>query len=185
MKPLECCLERKNYYALHVLLNRGANLTTEEHGKYLIQAAIEGRNEVVKLLLEKGVNANFKDKLKETALFKSVRSGYYHTSEILIKYGAKVKSKNHEGITVIDLAREKKSQILIKLLDNAPEIRRAHENEYKLLEGDKGINRFTTRTSYKSNTSFNDVKVNYARKTTVQEININDKQVYSCCLIKY
>ena len=177
--PVECCLEKENYYALQLLIQRGANITTEEHGKYLIKVASEGRTDVVQLLLNRGINPNFVDKQKETALFKSIKNRYFHTSELLIKYGANTKLKNSDNLSPLDLARMQKSQLIINLLEDACEIRRKHQETLKMtdsLEDDKGFS--VTRGSYKSNTE------NYIRKNNkrlIKEIVLEGREDCGCC----
>lgn len=175
--PIEYCLEKENYDFMEALLERGAVLTSEEHGKYLIKAASVGNANIVQLLLDKGINVDFKDKYKETALFKSVRNKYWHTTEILVNNGANVNLKNFEGITPLQLAQQQKLQFILKLLEN-PSNKTKLNNKY--IDGDNKSLLQTGSTS-KSSLVSTDTSIKVLNKRILKRVVIERNGVYSCC----
>lgn len=57
-------------------------------------AVREGHYELVKKLIERGVNVNSEDINKQTALFYSAREGHVNVSELLITNGAEANKKD-------------------------------------------------------------------------------------------
>eukprot|EP00826_Nyctotherus_ovalis_P015049 TRINITY_DN14242_c0_g1_i4.p1 TRINITY_DN14242_c0_g1~~TRINITY_DN14242_c0_g1_i4.p1 ORF type:complete len:253 (-),score=69.66 TRINITY_DN14242_c0_g1_i4:111-869(-) len=170
--PVEHCLEKENYDALQLLFERGAVLTTEEHGKYLIKAATLGKAHIVQLLLDQGIDVNFKDKHKETAIFKSVRNKYWRTSEVLVKNGADVRTKNFEGTTPLDLAKQERLFLIAKLLESGSAL------SNKSLDGSC---RLTRTASSKSSLVVTDTALKVPNKKVLSRVNIEKEGVSSCC----
>ncbi|XP_013930872.1 PREDICTED: ankyrin repeat domain-containing protein 1-like, partial [Thamnophis sirtalis] len=62
-----------------------------------------GNVEVLKFLLNKGINRNAKDKLLSSPLHVAVRTGQYECGEHLIACEADLNAKDREGKTPMDL----------------------------------------------------------------------------------
>lgn len=97
---------------VRLLLENGAKLDdsdTPSGRTYLIDAAVRGNYEVVKLLLAKRVNVNAKDEDGATALMHaSEESGYGHveTVKLLLKAGADINARDQNGETALDKATQ-------------------------------------------------------------------------------
>jgi len=113
----------QNYKALQVLLENGAKITNEEHGKYLIQATYDGRGDILEIMLENGIDANYRCNKRETALFIGVRMKNYAICKQLIEYGADINIKNVFGISPQTLVNEQNCDYLTELFSQSHKLR--------------------------------------------------------------
>ncbi|NEQ40599.1 MAG: ankyrin repeat domain-containing protein [Okeania sp. SIO3I5] len=67
---------------------------TDELNEAILQASKEGNLELVKSLIEQGVDVNVKDKENATCLMSSVSRNYIDIVKLLIEKGADVNAKN-------------------------------------------------------------------------------------------
>jgi hypothetical protein len=97
------------------LLDSGGDPSTHELGGYslLEMASNNGRVEMVKLLLEKGADINYRDRsFGQTALLLAVQRGRWEIVPLLLSRGADVTIKDSYGLTALDRAKgQQESQI--------------------------------------------------------------------------
>lgn len=184
-KPLECALDTGNINAISVLLERGASIVNEEHGKYLIKSAITNNTGTLEKLLMNGVDPNYKDKTGETAIFKSIRNQAYYITKQLIKYGADTTTQNKKHITPYILAKETKSHLMMDLLTPNTHSKSKSLNK-SCFYGNKRVgsvieSRTITRSSIVSNESLK----KEVQKQPYKQIRIvaeREKHTCGCCL---
>jgi len=70
-------------------------------------ACESGNENLVKYLVELGIDITIKNKHGETALFNAYKSGNEKMVEYLVEHGADVKIKNDEGETLLFIACER------------------------------------------------------------------------------
>ncbi len=68
------------------------------------------------MLLEAGIDSNYKNIEGETALFQAVRRNNYNITNLLLKYQADINIKNPLGETVMQLAAQTNNDKLEQLL---------------------------------------------------------------------
>jgi len=85
----------------------------------LIFAAMHGKKEIVKLLIEKGADVKAKNYDGNTALMLAAYNGYKAIVDMLIGAGAEVNMKDNNGWTAIALAKEEGYTEIVDALKNA------------------------------------------------------------------
>lgn len=85
----------------------------------LMHASSNGYNELVKLLIEFGVDVNAKNNDGRTALMMAVRSDKIETVKTLINAGAKVNIKDDDGETALSMAYEFSDEEMEDLLTSS------------------------------------------------------------------
>jgi len=95
------------------------NLSQEAKDKNLKMASIAGKLDVVKLLIEVGVDINAKDIYGDTALIYASAYNHKEIVEILIEVGADISIKNNIFFTALKYASKKGHKDIVKLLIKA------------------------------------------------------------------
>ena len=94
LTPLECALDLGIYLALdvgntsalRVLLVRGAKLSSEEHGRYLIKAAKAGNEEVFQILRAHDVKAEMKEEERDGAIQEALEHNNHKAYKLLLEF---------------------------------------------------------------------------------------------------
>ena len=85
----------------------------------LIVEAVNGNADAVRALLNKGVDANAKDRDGETALMKAAYYGYLDVVRALIEKGASIDPKNSRGETALQMAQAHQHGDVVQALQQA------------------------------------------------------------------
>ncbi len=102
------CLKRRK-------INRAAN--TKENQIALISASTKGQVDIVKALLDKGVDADAKDQIGHTALMIAAQNGHIKVVKMLLSYDADVNMKGvMSGMTALMWAVMKGHKNIVKVL---------------------------------------------------------------------
>jgi len=72
--------------------------------RILMKAAKEGKTDILKALLDEGIDVNIKDNDGMTALMWAAYKCHLNAVELLLDNDADVNEKNNEGMTVFNLA---------------------------------------------------------------------------------
>jgi ankyrin repeat protein len=116
----------ENYDEVERLIEEGADVNNIDYAEFtpLIDVALEGHNDLVKLLIKAGANVNYSieygniyDKL--TPLHAAVDGGNSETVRILIEAGADVNAVDSDNMTPLYIAARKGSIEKVNLLINA------------------------------------------------------------------
>ena len=81
-----------------------ASRASKSFEAWLLEAAKKGQTDVVRRLLENGVDANTKDKDGTTALMLAAGTGHLAVVRLLLENGADVHSRNDQGVTALGWA---------------------------------------------------------------------------------
>jgi ankyrin repeat protein len=92
---------RGDLQTIHRLLERGTDVdVVDRNGRTpLIQAAIEGKEEILRLLIGKGSKLDVQDKFGFTALHYAAQGHRFGSAEILLHAGAMVDAPDSHGNT--------------------------------------------------------------------------------------
>ena len=71
-----------------MLIDSGAKLTSEEHGKYLLKSAETGNIRLIRMMIKNGVDANWTNKEGESALQRAMEKEQIGSCKVLIECGA-------------------------------------------------------------------------------------------------
>eukprot|EP00261_Vitis_vinifera_P031076 XP_019072319.1 PREDICTED: potassium channel KOR2 isoform X2 [Vitis vinifera] len=104
-----------------LLIEDGATLNLEDAGWYLCKAVMGSNIDLLKRLLENGVDPNSRNYDLRTPLHFAAAEGLHLVANILIKFGADVLSKDRYRRTPLDEGRACGSKPLIKILEQAKE----------------------------------------------------------------
>jgi ankyrin repeat protein len=101
---------------MHLLLDKGASLATEQGVFLLHQAAGKGHTQVIHLLLAKGIDVNAQDTVGYTALMRAAEAGQDDTLMLLIAKGAEVNAQEMHGYSSLMWAVMKGKKETARLL---------------------------------------------------------------------
>lgn len=96
----------RKFLAEGIAVNVKADTFLEEGWTPLHYAAFGGRDEVVKLLLERGASVDARSQAGTTALHEAAWGGHAQIAELLIANGADVNARDSRGQTPLDMARQ-------------------------------------------------------------------------------
>ncbi|KAG9457112.1 hypothetical protein H6P81_001620 [Aristolochia fimbriata] len=102
-----------------LLVQNGANLSLQEAGDYLCKVVKESNIDLLKRLLENGVDPNSKSYDQRTPLHTAAAEGLHVVASILIKFGGNVISKDRWGNTPLDEGKKCGSKPLVRILEQA------------------------------------------------------------------
>jgi ankyrin repeat protein len=117
--PLARAVESNKKETVLLLLDRGADMNnSDKFGMTpLMRAAQKGHTDMVKLLIEKGADKDLKDNTGRTAVMWAVREGARDSLKILVDARADINAVDKDGKSALSLARQKKDQNLINILE--------------------------------------------------------------------
>jgi hypothetical protein len=104
---------------LNFLLDHGVdvNFQDEQYGASALHAAAQGgREEIIKILLERGAEVNLKSKEGNTPLMAAAFNHNEGVVKILLEAGVEVNTRNQADETALSLAREELQEGIIRLL---------------------------------------------------------------------
>ncbi|KAH0545417.1 hypothetical protein FGG08_000558 [Glutinoglossum americanum] len=84
----------------------------------LLLAALNGRNTVVKLLIQMGVYPDAKSSSGETALYNAAAMGHVEVVRDLAGYGAYIDARDNDGVTALQAAAARGHYSVVELLVN-------------------------------------------------------------------
>lgn len=109
-----------NTEVFNYLLERGADYNSYgKWGNAACEAALWGRTEFMKILLEKGVSPDSRTTYGSTLLHFAVSEAKYETIDLLIKYKARMDIRDADGDTVLEKARKRKLDRMVQMLLDA------------------------------------------------------------------
>lgn len=97
----------------------------------LLDAAADGNSNLIKKLLEKGVDVNSKNGHNETALMRAAWNNRYEATPLLLDAGADVNAQNNDGHTALLYAVEKGNGHVAHALVMAGADINVRDNEYR------------------------------------------------------
>ncbi len=108
----------RQHIIINSLLNKGANPNiTNQLGYMPIDIAIENKDEeAINIMIFYGANLKISDINGNSYLFDAVRSQYLPTVKALIEGGIDINQKNHQNLTVLDLAMTMNNNLIIDYL---------------------------------------------------------------------
>lgn len=114
---VEYAAERRQWDVVYFLLNKGASLDTRSYGDLFTQAILDGDLNVVRFLLERGVNVDRNIVGGKTALMEASRLGYLNIVRLLLDWRANPNKQDQDGDTpLIYASRHRHSNVISSLL---------------------------------------------------------------------
>jgi ankyrin repeat protein len=92
----------------HLAAGVDVNAKDDDGGTPMYWAAVNGRKEIVELLIAKGADVNAKSK-RGTPLHFAAKGGHREVAKLLIAKGADVNAKTGDGVTPLDWAEDVKN----------------------------------------------------------------------------
>lgn len=115
LKQREAQVESKKYPPLVALGLRLLRIVSDER---LIEAADEGKLDLVQKLLRGGVNVNASDKWRWTALHMAAYGGFNDIAKELIWAGAQIDARTVDGETPLNLAERNRHIQVVRTITN-------------------------------------------------------------------
>lgn len=104
-----------------MLLN-GAKLDIERHSKILLNSALQGRLEIVRLLIEYGFDVDTMEDEGETLIYKAIKGKCYGVCKYLHEKGANLKVQNRYNISLSDLIQNCDHKLIISYFAKAKQL---------------------------------------------------------------
>ncbi|ERM99785.1 hypothetical protein AMTRI_Chr11g102180 [Amborella trichopoda] len=117
--PLLEAVKAGNVRVSKILVEHGASINIEDAGSYLCKVVTDGNVDLLKRLLENGIDPNSNNYDQRTPLHIAAAEGLHLVADILIKTGANVLSKDRWGNTPLDEGRKCGSKPLVMILEKA------------------------------------------------------------------
>ncbi|MDH5691839.1 MAG: ankyrin repeat domain-containing protein [Gammaproteobacteria bacterium] len=103
--------------ASKALLEGKTRFTREASEKALLIVSGLGHVEIIKLLLDYGVDVNANGKNKRTPVMAAINFDHVGSVETLLKKGARTDAMDSDGITVMELAKDKGNPQIVALIE--------------------------------------------------------------------
>jgi len=119
--PLHYACKEGHTSAASLLLENGASLSPDNYGLNPLHYCVKhGHVDTAKLLLDQGHRdlADLPDTYGWTPLHLAVANKKQNCVDLLLKYGANARLKDHHGKSCLDLAKEKDCLELVELFSN-------------------------------------------------------------------
>eukprot|EP00919_Chromeraceae_sp_WS-2016_P008866 GHVR01020818.1.p1 GENE.GHVR01020818.1~~GHVR01020818.1.p1 ORF type:complete len:324 (+),score=40.12 GHVR01020818.1:138-1109(+) len=123
LAPLFLALKCRHLDAVSVLLD---NVDVKDKGTALIWACVNGKLDVVKLVIAHGADINHEDKDGDTSLMRASRYGREDVARLLIERGADINLQNKEGCTALGFCDQ--SEVAKLLIENGADVN--HKDKY-------------------------------------------------------
>ena len=114
--PLEVAVAGGCPEVVTLLIDKGAQVNSrgaEYSATLLHQAAGLGHEQIVRSLVNAGIDVNSKDGGGNTALMWAAEAGQLHAVNALLELGARVNERDYSGRTAVDRSRSQVKQTLI------------------------------------------------------------------------
>lgn len=124
--PLWFACRNGNLEMVSLFLSNGADLEFSRQQSLLDIASYHGRTEIVRLLLDRGIDVNLKDSYGQTPLIAASRGGTLDVAKLLVERGADVNATTTHGATALIYACDRSDISVAKfLLENGanPEVK--------------------------------------------------------------
>ena len=121
------CGDAASYYAVHEEApeeahhlasgaSQGCDMSLTVIDGDIVQAAYDGKEEVVEMLLKDGVSPDKQNDLGETALHNAAMVGFANICTLLLDRGASINLPDKEGNTSLDVAISWEDEVIASLL---------------------------------------------------------------------
>ncbi|TVU14283.1 hypothetical protein EJB05_37743, partial [Eragrostis curvula] len=117
--PLLQAIKSGHDRIISLLVEHGAVLNLEEPGNYLCRVVADGKIDLLKRLLNFGIDPNCKNYDQRTPLHVAAAEGLHFVAKMLIEFGADVQAKDRRGNTPLDEARRCSSKPLVRILEQS------------------------------------------------------------------
>ncbi len=120
--PLIYASQNGHLKIVQALINAGANANVKDRNNVtpLILASQNGHLEIVQILIAAGADVNIKVTSDgSTALMRAAYWGHPKIAKTLITAGANINTKNNNGITALTLAKHRKHQKVVDIIEEA------------------------------------------------------------------
>jgi ankyrin repeat protein len=120
LDSLVIALKTSSYNVVKFLINEDNINAEDSQGITPLRIAVHNNcEEIARLLLRKGADANHADKYHSTPLMIAVQEGNFDIAKLLVKKGANVHQDDGHGITPLAIAKQNGREDISALLDKA------------------------------------------------------------------